>query len=116
MGPTLDDTIAALTNHKPSEAAVARIERIRGAAQHLAITMHREAPETPERSTALTHLRTTVMFAVQSVILDDIKADKEVPVTDKRGAFVATQPPFPWGSVLGGPMHDVRNPNPANLL
>ena len=71
MGPTLDDTIRAMTNIKPSNETIAVIEALRFVFKDTAYAIHNSVPSSPERSTALTHLRTSLMFAVQALVLAD---------------------------------------------
>lgn len=69
MGPTLDDTLLSMTNHKPSADAVAKVERIREAAMNLAIAIYRESEASRERTLAITKMEEAVMWAVKGIVI-----------------------------------------------
>lgn len=70
MGPSLDDTLAAFTNITPDLVALGNIATLRAYYKNTATAIHVHVPAGPERSTALTHLRSSLMFAIQAIVLD----------------------------------------------
>lgn len=61
----------SLTNITPNEDQIKRIEGIRAAAKVLGLDICRDAPDTRERSLALTHLEDAAMWAVKSIVLEE---------------------------------------------
>lgn len=63
----------SLTNHRPSDEALERIESIRrhGKALGRAILEHSELSR--EQSLSLTHLEETVMWAVKGIVLEAVE-------------------------------------------
>ncbi len=57
--------------HKPSEEGVSRIKILREAFSSLHNLIKEEAPESRERSVALTNLETTAMWAIKSLVCND---------------------------------------------
>ncbi len=55
--------------HSPDDAQVEHIEALRSAFKAAYITMLMHAPDSRERSTAIQHLRTALMWANASVVL-----------------------------------------------
>lgn len=60
----------SLTNIKPSEDAIERIEQLREAAKSLGHQIIDLCPDGREKSLALTHLEETVMWGVKSIVLE----------------------------------------------
>lgn len=56
-----------LTNHRPTDEAIERIERLREVAIDLGEHIERVCPDTRERALAITKLEETVMWAVASI-------------------------------------------------
>ncbi len=69
MGPMLGDTLRAMTNIKPDDQTIILIEQLRDTFKDTATAVHNLVPSSPERSTALTQLRSSLMFAVQALVL-----------------------------------------------
>lgn len=62
---------ASLTNQPPrDESIVDRFEKVREAAKALGDAILDHAPDTRERSLALTHLEESVMWAVKAIALN----------------------------------------------
>lgn len=59
-----------LTNHRPGDAQIRDIERVRDRAKLLGETIISRCPPSRERSLALTALEDTVMRAVQSIVTE----------------------------------------------
>lgn len=57
-------------NHKPSEAGLASIERIRLDVNELHTLIEQACPQSRERSLALTHLEEVCMWAVKAIVLN----------------------------------------------
>jgi hypothetical protein len=60
----------SLTNVTPTPEQIERIETIRAAAKVLGLSICRNAPNSRERSLALTHLEDCAMWAVKSIVLE----------------------------------------------
>ena len=82
MGPTAEDVKRSLTNVRPSDEAIERIEHVRTMAKMLVNDIFEDVPECRERSLALTHLEETVMWAVKGICLTDPDA-REIPIGEK---------------------------------
>lgn len=82
MGPTADDVKRSLTNVRPSDDAIERIEHFRDNAKKLVDIIFAHIPECRERSLALTHLEETVMWGVKGICLTDPDA-REIPIGEK---------------------------------
>lgn len=65
----LDAFNLSLTNHKPTEETVTKIERLRSDAKRLGLAIFRECPPSRERSLAITALEESVMWGVKSIVL-----------------------------------------------
>lgn len=65
-----DQLARSLTNITPTHEEIERIEGIREMAQHLGFNICTSAPDSRERSLALTHLEDCVMWAVKSIVLE----------------------------------------------
>lgn len=79
MGPTSDDVKRSLTNVRPSDEAIRRIEQFREQAKELVDVIFDVIPESRERSLACTHLEETVMWGVKAICLLDPEA-REIPI------------------------------------
>lgn len=60
----------SLTNVKPTDKGIDRIEEVRDVCKSLAFIIIEECPRSRERSLALTHLEETAMWAVKSIVLE----------------------------------------------
>jgi hypothetical protein len=79
MGPTADEVKRSLTNVRPSDAAIERIETFREDAKGLVDVMFEYIPECPNRTTALRKLEECVMWGVKAICLNDPDA-REIPI------------------------------------
>jgi hypothetical protein len=79
MGPTPESVKRSLTNVRPSEEAIRRIEAFREEAKCLVDMIFEFIPEGRERSLACTHLEETVMWGVKAICLGDPDA-REIPI------------------------------------
>lgn len=61
-----------LTNHRPTDEQITRIEDLRGEAKSFGETIIDFCPPSRERSLALTALEDCVMRAVQSIVTEGI--------------------------------------------
>jgi hypothetical protein len=61
--------------HKPSPAGLEKISRLRQAFSDLHDLIEREAPNSRERSVALTNLETTAMWAIKAVVCNDPESE-----------------------------------------
>jgi hypothetical protein len=57
--------------HKPSEEGLKKINMLREAFSELSSHISVLCPDTREKSVALTHLETTAMWAIKSVVCND---------------------------------------------
>lgn len=64
--------LASLQNQTPTPEQIVRIERLRQKARELALSISAECSDSREKSLACTHLEETVMWAVKSIVLEDI--------------------------------------------
>lgn len=62
--------------HKPSEQGLNTIRAIRMAYSDLHDLIERNAPESRERSVALTNLETSAMWAIKAIVCNDPEADR----------------------------------------
>jgi len=79
MPTTPDEVKRSLTNVRPSDQAIRRIESLRAEAKVMVDFIFEFVPECRERSLALTHLEETVMWAVKGICLTDPDA-REIPI------------------------------------
>jgi hypothetical protein len=61
--------------HKPSPAGLEKISRLRQVFSDLHDLIEREAPNSRERSVALTNLETTAMWAIKAVVCNDPESE-----------------------------------------
>lgn len=57
--------------HKPSEDGVVKIQQLREAFSSLSNIIRELAPESREKSVAITNLETTAMWAIKAVVCND---------------------------------------------
>jgi uncharacterized coiled-coil DUF342 family protein len=57
--------------HKPSTESIPKIEELRQAFSTLHETIQKLAPDSRERSVALTNLETTAMWSVKAIVCND---------------------------------------------
>jgi hypothetical protein len=69
----------SLTNVRPSDEAIRRIENLREEAKHLVDVLFFTTPECAERTLALRQLEDCVMWAVKAICLNDPDA-REIPI------------------------------------
>jgi hypothetical protein len=65
-------------HHKPSSDGIARIAKLRKAFSDLHDIIEAEAPNSRERSVAMTNLETTAMWAIKAVACNDPQSAVEV--------------------------------------
>lgn len=65
----------AFAYHKPSEEGLERITHLRGLFSDMAQVIKEIAPDSREKSVALTHLETTAMWAIKAVVCNDPKSE-----------------------------------------
>jgi hypothetical protein len=63
--------------HPPTQEQTERFKSIRDKAWSLALTIVTYCPDSPERDTAITRLRETVMWANSAIALNDGAIDSE---------------------------------------
>jgi len=63
----------SITNHKPSDEAIEKIENIREAARSFALAVIDLTPPSREKSLSKTYIEEAVMWAVKSIILGEKK-------------------------------------------
>ena len=61
--------------HKPSQAGVDKIARLRQAFSDLHDAIEELAPKSREQSVALTNLETTAMWAIKAVVCNDPESE-----------------------------------------
>lgn len=61
--------------HKPSEAGLASITELRELFSHVHDEITRLAPDSREKSVALTNLETTAMWAIKAVVCNDPESE-----------------------------------------
>lgn len=64
--------------HKPSESGLAKIRELREKFSQLHDDIQRLAPDSRERSVALTNLETTAMWAIKAVVCNDPESEVTV--------------------------------------
>lgn len=82
MGPTVEDVKRSLTNVRPSDEAIERIEKFRSAGWNLVDALFAYVPESPDRSLAIRKLEECVMWGVKAICLNDPEA-REIPIGEK---------------------------------
>jgi hypothetical protein len=73
----------SLTNIKPDDDQVDRIERLRIVAKHLGAELTMQIRPSRERSLAITNLEQSVMWAVKAILLED-----KTPIQEKVAEIV----------------------------
>jgi len=66
-----EELVDRLTN-TPNAEQISRISEVRGAALALGAVILAHTPTTREQSLAITHLEETVMWAVMSIVLEEV--------------------------------------------
>lgn len=61
--------LISLTNHRPDDATIGRIEELRADAKRLGERIIELSPYSREQSLALTHLEDCIMWAVKAMVL-----------------------------------------------
>lgn len=61
----------SMTNIKPDEAKIKRIEDVRNAYKAVADSLYCNCSDSRELSIAITNLETSLMYAVKSIILEN---------------------------------------------
>jgi len=61
--------------HKPSDDGLAKITKLREAFSTLSQQIEELAPNSREKSVALTNLETTAMWAIKAVVCNDPKSE-----------------------------------------
>jgi hypothetical protein len=61
--------------HKPSEAGLDKITRLRNCFSELSDIIEETAPASRERSIALTELETSAMWAIKAVVVNDPESE-----------------------------------------
>jgi hypothetical protein len=79
MGPTREDVKRSLTNVRPSDGGISKIERYRSYGYAMVDTIFDSIPECPERSLALRKLEEMIMWGVKAICLNDPEA-REIPI------------------------------------
>lgn len=82
MGPTAEDVKRSLTNVRPSDEAIERIDKFRGLAKELVDQIFACVPESADRSLSLRKLEECVMWGVKAICLNDPEA-REIPIGEK---------------------------------
>lgn len=82
MTMTADSLKRSMTNVRPSDDGIERIEQFRGAAKALADMMFEVVPSCPERTLAGRALEEAVMWGVKAICLNDPDA-REIPIGEK---------------------------------
>lgn len=67
----------SLTNVRPSDATIEKIEELRRYAQDLTTQIFLDVPESPERTLACRKLEESVMWAVKAMCLYDPEATEQ---------------------------------------
>ena len=78
MGKRNEETkklLKTFNYHKPSEKGLKEITELREEFSVLQQLIEKVAPQSRERSVALTHLETTAMWAIKSVVFNDDKSE-----------------------------------------
>lgn len=85
MFPELSEAMAwNLTNHRPTDEAVAQIEELREVAKDFANHIEVFCPKSREASLAMTNLEQSLMWAVASIARQH-PADEELPAARQPG-------------------------------
>lgn len=79
MSPNAESYKRSMTNVRPGDEAIEKIEEVREKAKEMVDVIFFCIPECRERSLALTHLEETVMWAVKGICLTDPEA-REIPI------------------------------------
>ena len=67
---TIEELHLSMTNIKPNEEQINRIENVRAVAKVLGETIHKNCPVSRPRSLAFTKLEESLMWAVKSIVLE----------------------------------------------
>lgn len=82
--------------HKPSQEGLETIQMFRQAYSAMHATIEKFAPDSRERSIALTNLETSAMWAIKAVVCNDPNSEIETPPATKKE----------MEAFYGGPMGD----------
>lgn len=63
--------------HKPSDAGIEKVKKLRKAFAELHDLIKTETPASREQSVALTNLETTAMWAIKAVVVNDSESKVE---------------------------------------
>lgn len=72
MGPTLEQMLMSFTNITPSDQQIGRIEAIRNNFKDALEALYHFSNASRERSIAVQHLETSLMYAVKGVLLEGV--------------------------------------------
>lgn len=64
----IDETIRSMTNIKPNEEQIKRIELVREVYHNVAKSLHSYTKNSREQSIAVTELETSLMWAIKSIV------------------------------------------------
>ncbi len=82
MTMTADSLKRSMTNVRPSDDGIGRIEQYRETAKAMADMLFEAVPECPERTLAGRALEEAVMWGVKAICINDPDA-REIPIGEK---------------------------------